>query len=150
METHTQALVNPDKIHLRRIAQIGFSVQGNPQDSINLHTHFSSAVSIDEKANALVVRLTTAIRTTSIKNDELAAKADFEQEYHFQVDNLPDLINTRDGHQLIDQRLVTTLISISISTARGIVWAQTKGTLLEDFVLPVVNPSKIVYTPDVF
>ncbi len=129
--------------------QMGFSVQGNQQNAANLHTHFSSAVSMGEKTNALVVKLTITVRTTSTRNDGLAARANFEQEYHFQVENLPELITAHDGHQLIDPRLVTTLISIAISTARGIVWAQTKGTFLEGFVLPIINPAKLVPNPAV-
>ncbi len=144
METNTQAVVDPDKIHLRQVMQTGFSVHGNGADTGDLHTHFSSVVSIDEPANTVAVRLTTTVRTKGHEQDGMSAKADFEQEYRFHVGNLSGLLNTRDGQQFIDPRLITTLISISISTARGIVWAQTKGTFLDGFVLPVVNPAKLV------
>lgn len=47
----------------------------------------------------------------------------------------------------MDKELETTLVSISISTGRGILYEKTKGTPLNSFYFPIVDPKKVILSP---
>jgi hypothetical protein len=59
----------------------------------------------------------------------------------YEVENLQSLVIVENDNIKIPEVLMTTLISIAISTTRGILTAKTEGTLLHDVFMPVVNPS---------
>jgi hypothetical protein len=44
--------------------------------------------------------------------------------------------------------LLVTLIGVSLSTMRGILFEKTRGTILEKFNLPIMNPSDFVKLKD--
>ena len=44
----------------------------------------------------------------------------------------------------ISEEIITTFVSISISTIRGILLEKTKGTILHKQMLPIIDPGKLV------
>lgn len=63
----------------------------------------------------------------------------------FDVDNLKDILTIRTVNDFdMDQRLESTLVGLSISTGRGILYEKTKGTLLAGFIFPIVNPMNLI------
>jgi hypothetical protein len=65
----------------------------------------------------------------------------------FLVENLKEVFTVRSNNDFdIDERLETTLVSITISTARGVLFEKTKGTLFSNFVLPLINPAEVILT----
>jgi len=63
----------------------------------------------------------------------------------FMVDNLKSVFTVRSNRDFdIDESLEITLVSLTISTARGILFEKSKGTLFSNFVLPLINPGEVV------
>ena len=61
----------------------------------------------------------------------------------FGVKNIDSFIDKKDDNLVnLPDQFIQTLISISLSTSRGILAAKTEGTILNGIYLPVLNPSK--------
>jgi hypothetical protein len=65
----------------------------------------------------------------------------------FFVEELNNHLTVRSSNDFeMDQGLETTFVSIAISTSRGILFAKTSDTPLNNFIFPLVNPSDLLVT----
>ncbi len=101
-------------------------------------------------------------------NISIQNKFDFEKELilsipkieiHSQIDNallglirvncifhIPHLSNhtqSKDTSPGIPEQLLLTLNAVSLSTTRGVMFSQFKGTFLQSIILPVIDPSTL-------
>ena len=64
----------------------------------------------------------------------------FSAVFHYEVDDLEKLMTGRERNQVeIPQPLLTTLLGISASTLRGLMFASFKGTFLHNAILPLID-----------
>lgn len=75
----------------------------------------------------------------------LGINAEFLLDFIFEIENMNDFIVHHKEDILVHPLLGSTLLGICFSTARGIVLERTKGTPLAGFILPVINPSKVLF-----
>jgi hypothetical protein len=60
----------------------------------------------------------------------------------FEIINFQDFVIPEDPNSLnLPDTFIQTLLSISLSTSRGILTAKTEGTVLKDVYMPVLNPA---------
>ena len=60
----------------------------------------------------------------------------------YEIINFEEFINPQDSNSImIPDQFVHTLLSISLSTSRGILAAKTEGTILKKIYMPVMNPA---------
>lgn len=80
-----------------------------------------------------------------INAKEIETKAHFNIDFHFQIKELNNFY-TLDKKNLpvFSSALITTLLGISFSTARGIIYERLNDTDLEGVILPVVSPQEIL------
>lgn len=62
----------------------------------------------------------------------------------FEVENMNDFMDTKTKKINLPDEFVITLNSITISTARGIMFNQFKGTFLHNAILPIINPESFL------
>ena len=62
----------------------------------------------------------------------------------FEVENMNDFMDTKTRNINLPEEFVITLNSITISTARGIMFNQFKGTFLHNAILPIIKPESIL------
>ena len=62
----------------------------------------------------------------------------------FEIENMNDFINSKTKKINLPDEFVITLNSITISTARGIMFNQFKGTFLHNAILPIINPGSFL------
>ena len=62
----------------------------------------------------------------------------------FEVENMNDFMDTKTKKINLPDEFVFTLNSITISTARGIMFNQFKGTFLHNAILPIINPESFL------
>lgn len=85
------------------------------------------------------------IKTKSEKEDTEEAKGEFSFVYIFHVDNIHELTKLeQDGTVTLSPALGNALASITYSTSRGILMVRFQGTALSHFILPVINPNKLI------
>lgn len=62
----------------------------------------------------------------------------------FEVENMNDFMDAKIKKINLPDEFIITLNSITISTARGIMFNQFKGTFLHNAILPIVNPGSFL------
>lgn len=73
------------------------------------------------------------------------ASGSFSFVYVFHVDNIEELTNLeKDNSITISPLLGNALASITYSTSRGVLMTRFQGTILRNFILPVINPNDLL------
>jgi hypothetical protein len=74
------------------------------------------------------------------------ATGNFHLVFIFHIDNLEKLANLNENNIVIyDQTLGLNVALITYSTSRGILLTRLQGTALQGFILPVLDPNKLIY-----
>lgn len=85
------------------------------------------------------------IETKSKENSIEEAVGNFSFVYVYYVDNIEELTNQeKDETITIHPALGNALASMTYSTSRGILMSRFQGTVLSDFILPVINPNDLL------
>ena len=62
----------------------------------------------------------------------------------FEIPELKDYIDPKNNAPMLPEEFLITINSISISTVRGVMFSQFRGTFLHSAILPVVDPKSFV------
>lgn len=85
------------------------------------------------------------VETKSSGGNVEEAVGNFSFVYVFYVDNIEELTTLeKDEAITIHPALGNALASITYSTSRGILITRFQGTVLSDFILPVINPNNLL------
>ncbi len=68
--------------------------------------------------------------------------------YSYLVNNFDDFVSKEKDKADIPENFLTLLNSVSISTTRGILFSQFRGTRLHSAILPILDPSTLVKNPE--
>jgi len=72
----------------------------------------------------------------------------FQIDFHFQVEQLADFYQlNNENHPVFYAPLVATLLGISLSTARGIIFEKLQSAGIANVIIPVVSPQKMLAAP---
>lgn len=119
-------------------------------NSMNLPAHpntpavnFNFNISIESRTDPSK-KLVFVIVHVEIKNDDLSiALGSISVSCIYEIVNFDDVIKTEaDGRVNIPEKLIETLNIISISTTRGVMFSNFKGTFLHGAVLPIIDPQQ--------
>lgn len=70
--------------------------------------------------------------------------AEYLYDFIFEVENMMDFLVDVENKQVFTGQIVGTLVGISYSTLRGLVYTKLSETNLNGFILPVINPNEIL------
>ncbi|NQD70185.1 hypothetical protein HP439_05560 [Sphingobacterium shayense] len=70
--------------------------------------------------------------------------AEYLYEFIYEVDNILDFLVEEKEDKVFTGQIVGTLIGISYSTLRGLLYGKMGETNLNGFILPVINPNDIL------
>jgi hypothetical protein len=88
---------------------------------------------------------TISIKTDSKGENESEATGNFHLIFIYHVENLEELAVPEKNNRLnLNPGLANALSSVTYSTSRGILLTRLQGTALQNFVLPIINPSKLL------
>lgn len=84
-----------------------------------------------------------------IKNDSTVNKgvsnAHFNIDFHYKISDLKSFYTLDENSApVFSGLLIATLLGISFSTARGLIYERLSETNLKGIILPIVSPSKIL------
>jgi len=86
------------------------------------------------------------IKTDSKGGNESEAKGNFHLIFIYRIENLEELaIPAKNNRIDLNSGLGNALSSVTYSTSRGILLTRLQGTALQKFVLPIINPSKLLH-----
>ncbi|HOJ67131.1 MAG TPA: hypothetical protein PLZ54_09185 [Paludibacteraceae bacterium] len=89
---------------------------------------------------------TIDIKTKSKGQNTQEARGSFHLVFIYHVENLEELAKL-DANNLIELNytLANALSSVTYSTSRGILLTRLQGTALQNFILPIINPNKLLH-----
>ena len=137
----------PEEINLIQIDILESSIKDLPKKEalgFNLNVGHSTMHNLDEQR----VKIGLVIDLDSESN-LVDGKAHFVFDFHYQIQNLSNFYQFKEnGEPLFSGIFISTLIGLSFSTARGIIFERLLNTNLQGIILPVVDPKKILLLND--
>ena len=114
------------------------SLPSVPEVSLN---NFNFNISLESKADATNKILFVIVSVEIRSEDQNHVLGSLAVSCIYSIVNFDDVVKIEaDGKLDIPQPLVEILNSISISTARGVMFSTFKGTFLHNAFLPIVDP----------
>ena len=101
------------------------------------------AFNLEEKLSKVdfSIEITTNCGDPNVKE----ASGSFHLVYVYKVENLEELTVLNKSNLIEVQAVLTNaLSSITYSTSRGILFLRLQGTALQNFMLPIINPNKLL------
>ncbi len=144
-------LLQPDKIHildtqiLKCNIKCPFGFDSSIVQKYDFDLDFNLAFNLDD----LLVKADFELNILTISEEKVQkeAKGRFHFIYIYKVENLQELaIPDKNKEIELNGNLGNALASITYSTSRGILFARLRGTGLENFILPVIDPNLLLKT----
>lgn len=126
---------------IKHISTLEFSIKNISNDETFLNDNFSFDIAPQLFIGSdKTIGFNTIINVFSKGNPDLVCT--LHTQIIFEIINFEDFIDPNNSNSLsIPDQLIQTLLSITISTSRGILSAKTEGTILKNAYLPVLNPT---------
>ncbi len=109
--------------------------QLNQERVYNFEISIEHRISLDEKLVNVVVSIDL------IYDADKQCHASIKTSCIFEIENLSDLKSPTTNLVELPEPFIITLNSISLSTSRGMMYSQFKGTYMYPAILPIVNPA---------
>ncbi len=133
-------LIVPEKIKLFHIDVVNTYIN-DITITDNLSLEFS--VAHNTKHNLEDERVKIELFINLLSNEEIGVK--FHIDFHYQIEDLKDQYNLNENESpIFSGQFIATLLGISFSTARGIIFQQLQETNFKGMVLPIVSPFKML------
>lgn len=113
-------------------------------EKYNLENSLQLGFSLEEKL--VKADFTIEIKTESKSENLKEATGSFHFVFIFRVGNLEELaILDKNNMVEVHSHLGNALSSITYSTSRGILLTRLQGTALQNFILPIIDPNKLLH-----
>lgn len=136
----------PSKIHLTNIKTIKedtflFDGKLNVKPTYDIKVAHNMMHNLDKELVKirLFLDVTAVINTKSIEQG-----GNYEIDFFFKIEDLNNHYQINNEKPLFSGLFVTTLLAISFSTLRGMMFSQWKGTYLQSVILPVINAADLL------
>lgn len=146
--SHNQVF-DPDKLSIREFKFIKGQVD-TPEDFVmekveGYHSENTLQFAFNLAEKLVKSDFTVEIRTDSKNANKTEAVGIFHLVFIFRVENLDELAKQDENNIIeLDAGLGNALSSVTYSTSRGILLTRLQGTALDKFILPIINPNKLL------
>lgn len=112
-----------------------------PQQDVGSPTLFNFNVGVETRMNPAEQAVLVLVNIDVTTPDQKLILASIKTGCQFWVSNFEEIIKIKaEEAPFIPQTLLEVINSISISTTRGILYGQFKGTFLHSAILPILDP----------
>ena len=112
----------------------------HPAIAFNEPTLFHYNINIEHKINPDNKLVIVVAAVNIIHEDKETNLASVKASCVFEIANINEFYNLETKQISMPNTILVTLNSITISTVRGIMFSQFKGTFLHNAILPVIDP----------
>lgn len=145
--------IEPEKIQIVNIRTIKGNIEA-PTD-VNMEViaghkfNFEAELGFNKAEKLVGIQLMVYIDAMDKGGSLLNITGSYTHEVVFRVDNIDDFVQLDTDEKAreifqIDELMGSTLMSITYSTVRGIIYSRTQGTSLGMVILPVIDPKKLL------
>jgi hypothetical protein len=133
-------VIIPDKIKLFHIDVVNTSINDKAIDE-NLNLEFT--VAHNTRHNLKDERVKIELFINFLSHQEIGIK--FHIDFHYNVTDLKNHYELNENEiPVFSRQFIATLLGISFSTARGLIFQQLQETNFKGMILPVVSPLKML------
>lgn len=137
-------LINADILEYTYVNPVNFKLKIDPEQEFEVKFKIDYRWDVEKNQFAVVVSLLYLMEIENKKHTAL--KTSIITQY--EVEELHKHFDVRSNNDFdMNIPLETSLVSIAISTSRGILIEKTNGTLLRNVILPVVQPTDFILSP---
>ena len=116
----------------------------HPKHPLPVQTTFHFNIGLEHQINP-DNKLIIVITTIDILHDDMETRlASVKASCIFEIQNFDDFASVGSQQVSFPESMLITLNSISLSTVRGIMFSQFKGTFLHNAFLPIIDPKTFV------
>ena len=136
----SENLIIPEKIKLFHIDVANNYIN---DDTINDNIKLDFSVAHNTKHNLKDDRVKIELFVNLLSNEDIGVK--FHIDFHYAVEDLKDQYSlNEDNTPIFSGQFIATLLGISFSTARGLIFQQLQDTKFKGMILPIVSPVKML------
>ena len=136
--------INPEKLHLFHINIIESSIKDLPnKGKIPFSINVAHTIMHNLKDERIKIGLLIDLQTTRAETNN--ANAHFNIDFHFRIEELKTYFELSEKSEpIFSGALIATLLGVSFSTARGIIYERLSNTNMQGMILPVISPQKML------
>lgn len=140
---------DPNKVKIRDYKMLKGQVE-TPENlamptELEYDSEFLLSLGLHAADKLMRVDLGVEIVARSSSKVELPIKGSFLFVFVYEIENFNELVEfTEAAVPKVNSSLSVALAGITYSTVRGILMTRLQGTLLEKFIMPVVNPAELL------
>ena len=91
------------------------------------------------------IKITLMLNLSDDKNKK-GNEVNFEIEFHYSIKDLKNFYELENDQPVFSANLIATILGISFSTARGMLYERLANTNFQGVILPVISPIKMLST----
>lgn len=135
--------IDPERIHLFHINIVESYIKDVSQKGDNnFNINIAQTTMHNLKDERFKIGLFIDLIHDEVTSD---AKARFVFDFHFKIDELNNYYELKeDNSPIFTGVFIATLLGISFSTARGIIFERLSNTNMQGMILPVISPQKML------
>jgi hypothetical protein len=136
----------PEKIHLNHIVIVKNDITGinTSLKTLDIQLGVAHTIMHNLKEERIKIGLLLDLLSESVEKEN-NVNMKFNIDFHYKID---DLINhyelDENNSPIFSGQFIATLLGISFSTARGIIYQKLSDVNLKGIILPVVSPQKML------
>jgi len=131
--------VIPEKIHFKDIAPLKETLD-NQYDLVGEELIIAVAQATKHSLQKNIFKISISVILKCSEKIVL----DYLYEFTYEVENMKEFLSTDKERPVFTGQLIGTLLSISYSTMRGILYSKLADTQLRSIILPVINPNDLL------
>lgn len=116
----------------------------NPELVIKHDFKLTWDMGFDMVGNIIKADLGVTVTTNSEGKQNEEAYGAFQIAAYYKLENLSEMVEEIGEDKKIDQVMASQIAAVTFSTSRGIIYTRFQGTVLRDFILPIVDPMEIL------
>ena len=147
--------INLSKIRMSSVEVVSFQIRNGStktfykRDIRGVDYKFSTEFGYNLEDKIFLVTINTQIGVVHDEPTEEDISGECKIEFTFDVDNIEEYFignesKVSEGGFGTDASFVYTLVGLSFSTARGIIFSRSLGTMLDGLLLPVIAPKELL------
>lgn len=131
--------VIPEKIHFKDIVPLKETLD-NQYDLVGEELIIAVAQATKHSLQKNIFKISISVILKCSEKIVL----DYLYEFTYEVENMKEFLSTDQERPVFTGQLIGTLLSISYSTMRGILYSKLADTQLRSVILPVINPNDLL------
>ncbi len=142
---------DPEKISMVEF-KLASGLIDTPEDFVteavrNFDIENTLEISFSMEQKLVKADFTIKLKTKSNGSNATESDGKYHFIYIYKVENIEELTTLREGGLVdVDANLANAISAISYSTSRGILLTRMQGTAFQQFILPIIDPTRLLKT----